>query len=94
MHQQEQSTPDHEEQVFGPEVVETIEKAGLKSQQLEDLFHKTIVKFKLRWSNKTPPTTISQAGLYNYALSLMQYEFRKRFDEDTEKRLTEFYKPS
>lgn len=60
---------------------------------LEDLFNKAVVDFKLRWSNKNPPITISQAGIYNYALSVMAYEFSNKFDKETQKRLTDFYKP-
>lgn len=73
--------------------VETIDKDGLRQQQLEDLFNKTVVNFKQRWANKKTPTTISQAGLYNYAMSIMKYEFHNRFDEETADRLVEFYKP-
>jgi len=73
--------------------VETVDKTGLKEKELEELFHKLVVNFKLRWSNKNPPTEISQAGLYNYAISIMKYEFHNRFSDDKAKEITDKYKP-
>lgn len=73
--------------------VETVDKTGLKEKELEELFHQLVVNFKLRWSNKNPPTHISQAGLYNYALSIMRYEFHNRFSDDKAKEITDKYKP-
>lgn len=60
-------------------------------QQLEDKYHQTIANFKQRWLHKD--VEISRAGLYNYAMSIMRYEFHKAFDEETSKRLVESYKP-
>jgi hypothetical protein len=74
-------------------LVEVVDKVGLKEKELEELFHKLVVNFKLRWSNKTPPTYISQAGLYNYAISIMRYEFHNRFSDEKAKQITDKYKP-
>lgn len=63
----------------------------LTEKELEDLFHKYVIDFKLRWIAKNSP--ISQAGLYNYAMSVMRYEFHKKFDKETSERLVESYKP-
>ena len=73
--------------------VETVDKQGLKEKELEELFHTMVVNFKLRWSNKNPPTAISPAGLYNYALSIMKYEFHNRFSDEKAKEIVDKYKP-
>lgn len=70
---------------------QVIDKAALKEKELRDLFNKTVIDFKLRWINKGSP--ISQSGLWNYAMSVMRYEFHKVFDEETSKQLVDFYKP-
>lgn len=70
---------------------EVIEQAAIRERELRNQFNQTIINFKLRWMNKG--TTISQAGLYNYAMSVMRYEFHKVFDEETSKQLVDFYKP-
>lgn len=73
--------------------VETVDKTGLKEKELEELFHQLVVNFKLRWANKTPPTDISRAGLYNYAISIMRYEFHNKFSKEKAKEIVDRYKP-
>lgn len=74
-------------------LVETVDKHGLKEKELEDLFHTLVINFKLRWANKTPPTDISRAGLYNYAISIMRYEFHNKFSKEKAKEILDRYKP-
>lgn len=68
---------------------EAIEKT--EQQILEDSFRQTAANFQSRWTAKGSP--ISSAGIWNYAMSVMRYEFHKKFDDVTAKRLVEQYKP-
>lgn len=68
-----------------------VETKKVAEKELKDLFNQKVINFKLRWINKGSP--ISQAGLYNYAMSLMRYEFNKIFDKETSEKLVDFYKP-
>jgi len=68
---------------------EVIEKT--EQQILEESFRQIVANFQSRWTAKGSP--ISPAGIWNYAMSVMRYEFHKKFDEDTAKYLVEQYKP-
>lgn len=70
--------------------METEKNKPIETEELEDLFHQTVTNFKLRWLNKG--TKISPAGIYNYALSIMAYEFGNKFDEDEKEKILSVYK--
>lgn len=60
-------------------------------KELEDKFNQSVVNFKLRWLNKG--TEISRAGIYNYAMSVMRYEFHNKFSKEKSQKLVDVYKP-
>jgi hypothetical protein len=69
-----------------------LQQQETQEQMLMELFHQYVINFKLRWISKNAP--VSQAGLYNYAMSVMRYEFHNKFDKETAKKLVETYKPN
>lgn len=64
----------------------------IESKEMEHLFHYTIESFKRRWENKGSP--ISPVGIYNYAMSVMKYEFFGKFEKEKSKELEEQYNPN
>lgn len=85
-------TKDLEEMLDEEPLAETIDKQGLMEKQLEILFHKVVKAFKDRWHEKG--TDISPAGMYNYAMSMMAYEFHNKFSKEKSQELIEQYNPN